>query len=129
MAMSVWAIVLWLSIPVAVGYGLSAAFKGDALLAVFCAYWSIWGGSLLFSFRSFSHRLNNEEESKEERGVRRWEELTLHGFYVGFGHGLEAKLKDMLREGVDMPPVLFDLCAQLQSRMASEAESAHERKT
>lgn len=42
------------------------------------------------------------------------------GFDIGTGHGLQFSLQKMVGQGVDVPHVLFDLCAALQRCAAND---------
>ena len=98
-----------LTLPLALGYGLSLAFKDEGFGASLCAYWGLYAVWYLID-------ANKTEVKKEVESYRRWQELCTIDFHIGTGHGLEVKLTEMLRAGIKIPSVLFDLCAMVRSR-------------
>jgi hypothetical protein len=96
-----WIIAFMWTLPFAVGYGLSFAFKGQGLLASLCfAYASI--GGLIYL------------ETEKPRSARRvasaaWTDLILSG-YLGTGSGLKSRLTEMTSAGIAVPAVMVDLC-------------------
>ncbi|HEX7633854.1 MAG TPA: hypothetical protein VF427_01080 [Noviherbaspirillum sp.] len=57
----------------------------------------------------------SEEMTPIQEAHAKWHELTWRDFHIGTGHGLHAKLTDMLAKGIYVPSVLFDLCAALET--------------
>ncbi len=53
-------------------------------------------------------------------GYRKLYYFGSRGFDIGTGYGLQISLQNMVRQGVDVPHVLFDLCAALQRCAADD---------
>ncbi len=103
------ALVFGLGLFPAIGYGLAFAFQGDGGSAAFCAF---------FSFIAVSFFLNAKKETLKPELVayRQWSSMAYSNFHIGTGYGLLVKLTEMARQGVNVPSVLFDLCATLHRR-------------
>ena len=108
----VFALIFGLTVPFALGYGLTLAFKGDGFGASLCAFWGLFGLSFLIDAKKM-------ETKKELTAYRRWLELCTLDFHIGTGHGLEIKLTEMLRADIKIPTVFFDLCAMTRARVNS----------
>lgn len=105
-----------LTMPLTLGYGLTFAFKGDAVSASLCAYWGLFGLGYLIDAKKAAI-------NKELTAYRRWLDLCSTNFHIGTGHGLEVKLTEMLRANIEIPSVLFDLCAITRGRTDSASTS------
>lgn len=91
-----------------VGAGLTFAFEHDALTASICAF------SAMFSYAVVRTMSAPEIANKWEAARSSWSNLLHVDFHIGTGHGVQQQLQQMLRQGVHVPSVLFDLCALLQ---------------
>ena len=101
-----------IGLPFAIGNGLAAASTGDGGSATAYAF---------FAFFAVGFFLDLNEKNKpgaahtpELLAYEKWNSMLNSEFHIGTGHGLQIKLADMVRQGVNVPSVLFDLCAVLQ---------------
>jgi hypothetical protein len=111
----VFTLIFAVSMPFALGYGLTFAFNGDAFLASVFACWGLFG----FGYIRDAKKIGEPKELDELIAYRRWQELCAHDFHIGTAYGLEIKLKEMLRANIKMPSILFDLCAMTRGRAHS----------
>lgn len=57
--------------------------------------------------------LKEKAQKPEKVAYRKWSSLLYLDAHIGTGHGLQVKLEEMVRQGLNVPSVLFDLCAVL----------------
>jgi hypothetical protein len=100
-------VIFSLGLPFAVGNGLASAFQGDGAAASLFALFAMFAYGVLKAWYK-------KPETPEYLAYQAWFSLMYRGFHIGTGHGIEKQLADMLRRGVGVPSVLFDLCAALQ---------------
>lgn len=108
LGMSVTSVVFSIMLAGSIGNGLTLAIQHDGVSASVMAFVG------MFSYGVLNNLGKPEAETKWATASSNWSVLTYLDFHIGTGHGVEHQLRQLMRQGVHVPSVLFDLCAALQ---------------
>jgi hypothetical protein len=95
------------------GYGLAYALHSDGWHASICAFFASGAVSAMVQMTRQLRENFPVAKSPERIAYDAWRSLNLERSTIGSGHGLDAKLRRMMTQGIAVPNVLIDLCAIL----------------
>jgi hypothetical protein len=115
---------LYLSSPFILSYALVSAFKGNVEDTAYSFY--LLG--LLVFIKQTGKNIKSDLDKKniptqDRKNYEAWHKLNYAETYQ-FSTGVGAKFvfKKMVKDGIDVPPIVFDLCAALESATLRKRE-------
>lgn len=113
-ALSVCTVIGAFAAPYLFAKALHNVVRGDFDVAVLSCY----GLAVpLFCYLWLKNLLDEQKQSVEEIAYRGWLLLPhMDGYWLSTGDGAEVYLRQMVKKGVTVPPVAFDLLALLKRR-------------
>jgi len=110
---------LVLAFPAAVGALLTFAAQGQL-------GWAIAAASVVGVGAAVLHEVLTRDSPRRASRAEHWTGLLWRPHSDSTGAGLRARLEEMIRNGVAVPPVAIDLCHALQAAHDRRAQAAFE---